>query len=204
MPTNCGGIEGIAVVPQGQITASERTVARPLTSPALAVNRRAATNLVWPLDTSTVKAEHVILAIKKIQGGKVSVIKSPGGIRRGAPVKSAGPVLVPAGVDAISRLPRDEMLEVADSTLRKRLITALQESQTDWRTVSSLADELDVSVAQVRHELSILEPETVRRPRGQESKYPDWYRLTSRGLTRPEKLLRLKAIVTFAIVDDDF
>lgn len=109
-----------------------------------------------------------------------------------------------ADTAVIDRLPRDEMLEIVDSTLRKRLLEALDQSRTDWRTVASLADELGVSKAQVQQELSMLEPQIVRRPRGQESKYPDWYRLTARGLTASEKLLRLKAIVTFSILDDDF
>lgn len=99
-------------------------------------------------------------------------------------------------------LPRREPLDIAYPS--NRLIEALADSATDFRTVSSLADQLGVPVATVKHELDRLGPEVVRRPLGQEKHYPDWYRLTEKGPTRQERMGRLKAIFGFSSMDDDF
>jgi AraC-like DNA-binding protein len=99
--------------------------------------------------------------------------------------------------------PRDDALEVADPELPKRIQRALEESTTDFRTVASLADELGVSERLIRRGLNDL-GEVVRRPLGQESRYPDWYRLSANGPTRQEKRARWKAILSFAMMDDDF
>ncbi|WP_191496158.1 hypothetical protein [Mycobacterium simulans] len=100
-------------------------------------------------------------------------------------------------------LPRNEPLDVADPDLSNRLINALDAATSDFRTVASLADELGAPENVIRHELERL-GDRVRRPLGQENRYPDWYRLTQRGPTRQERLGRLKAILGFAAMDDDF
>lgn len=100
-------------------------------------------------------------------------------------------------------LARNEPLEVADPDLGNRLVKALDASTTDFRTIASLADELGVAQDAVQHELNRL-GDKVRRPLGQESRYPTWYRLASRGPTRQERMGRLKAIFGFTAMDDDF
>lgn len=101
------------------------------------------------------------------------------------------------------QLPRNEPLDVADHELSDRVIKALDASTADFRTISSLADELAASNDAVKRELDHL-GQKVRRPLGQEYRYPDWYRLTQRGPTRQERLGRLKAILGFTAMDDDF
>lgn len=100
-------------------------------------------------------------------------------------------------------LPRNEMMGIADPHLSDRVLIALDNAVTDWRTVASLAEELNVNEEQMRKALRVL-GDQVRRPIGQEKRYPDWYRLASRGYTRQEKWARLKAIVTSTSMDDDF
>ncbi|MGO9155134.1 hypothetical protein [Mycobacterium sp.] len=100
-------------------------------------------------------------------------------------------------------LVRNGPLEVVEPALSKRIVQALEESLTDFRTVSSLADQLGVSDEMVRQELERL-GEAVRRPLGQERSYPDWYRLKAKGPTRQERLARLKAVLGFSAMDDDF
>ncbi|MHC9292036.1 hypothetical protein ACRCUN_06185 [Mycobacterium sp. LTG2003] len=100
--------------------------------------------------------------------------------------------------------PRNEPLDVADPDLSGRILKALDASTTDFRTVVSLADELGVTREAVQQELNQLGESRVRRPLGQEKRYPDWYRLTKKGPTRQERLGRLKAILGFSAMDDDF
>lgn len=87
--------------------------------------------------------------------------------------------------------------------LSERILHALKHSATDFRTVTSLAKELGVDKYAMESELDKLS-DKVRRPLGQEARYPDWYRLTDAGPTRQEKRARLKAIVTFSSMDDNF
>lgn len=99
--------------------------------------------------------------------------------------------------------PRADILDVADPELLRRLLQALQESSTDFRTVASLADEFGVSEDVIRRELDDL-GDAVRRPLGQELHYPDWYRLAAKGPTRQERRARWKAVLSFGSMDDDF
>lgn len=113
------------------------------------------------------------------------------------------PTLTKEVSKTVQALPRPEILTVAEPTLAERLLVALRNSVTDWRTVKSLAEELGVAENQVLHSLRAL-GDRVRRPVGQEKRYPDWYRLSERGLTRQERWARFKAVVTSSSMDDDF
>lgn len=93
--------------------------------------------------------------------------------------------------------------EPDEPSLGEKILHALKHSPTDFRTVKSLAKELGVGKRTIEDELEKL-GDQVRRPLGQEARYPDWYRLTEKGPTRQEKRARLKAIVTFSSMDDDF
>jgi hypothetical protein len=93
--------------------------------------------------------------------------------------------------------------EKDNSDLATRLLEALEYSTTDFRTTESLARELDVDEHTIRRGLHDL-GDTVRRPLGQQSKYPNWWRLTKKGPTRGEQLARMKAVLTFSRMDDNF
>lgn len=82
---------------------------------------------------------------------------------------------------------------------------AIARSSADFRTVLSIADELDAKPSEVRRALAMLESSgVVRRPVVVGSRYDDWYRLVSRGLTRQEKRARWRALVTFQSMRDNY
>ncbi|EFQ84694.1 hypothetical protein HMPREF0063_10035 [Aeromicrobium marinum DSM 15272] len=78
--------------------------------------------------------------------------------------------------------------------LEDRLERALAASDTDWRTVDSLAGELGVSAAATREAIRRMGSK-VRRPARTKKSEEDWYRLSSRGLTWQE---RLRILLAFA------
>ena len=71
--------------------------------------------------------------------------------------------------------------------LQDQIVDALRRSQTDFRTVQSLANELGTSVTAVRHTLRALGTR-VRNPLHGGAAYADWYRLTDNGPTSRERL----------------
>lgn len=81
----------------------------------------------------------------------------------------------------------------ANSPLPLAVMAAMVASRSDFRTVASLAAELGKPETDVRLALSLL-GEAVRRPIGAERKFPDVYRISSRGLTRREKWWRFRSI----------
>jgi len=94
-----------------------------------------------------------------------------------------------------------DILVPAAPALSEQVIRALSYTEFDWRTPASLAEELGVSELQVRQELQELGSK-VRRPLTSSDKYADWYRLSSKGLTRKEKWLRIKAVFTASPLGD--
>lgn len=82
---------------------------------------------------------------------------------------------------------------------------AIARSKSDFRTVLSLAEELDAKPSEVRHALARLEEMgTVRRPVVADPRYDDWYRLVCRGLTKQEKRARWTALLGFQRMRDDY
>lgn len=96
---------------------------------------------------------------------------------------------------------RQEVPEPVDLALPQKIKDALARTELDWRTPSSLAKELGATENQVRRALFDLGGE-VRNPITPGSKYADWYRLSSKSLTRNERLARIKAVLTGSWLGD--
>jgi len=73
---------------------------------------------------------------------------------------------------------------IEHARLLERLLAS---TATDWRTAESLAQETGLDISDVDLALVAL-GEDVRRPIRPKDNERNWYRLTSRGLTRAEKL----------------
>lgn len=71
--------------------------------------------------------------------------------------------------------------------LADRVIVALAQSATDFRTTESLARQLNCSTRDIDEAMIELD-EVVRRPHGHEKSLADWHRLVSRGKTWQERL----------------
>jgi hypothetical protein len=86
--------------------------------------------------------------------------------------------------------------------LRNVIRRALDKASSDFRTPASLAKELKVDETIIRK--TLLRMDDVRRPVVPDSKYDDWFRLKSRGLSREEKRARWFATMTFSRMRDDY
>jgi hypothetical protein len=78
---------------------------------------------------------------------------------------------------AIKNQPRS-----SQSKLQTRLLTALDETSADWRTVESLGDEVGATVRDVELALAALRP-VVRRPVAAKGDEFGLYRISTRGKT---------------------
>lgn len=87
-------------------------------------------------------------------------------------------------------------------SLTKLVLKAMKQDNHDFQPVHWIADRLASDPAEIRAVLEKL-PE-VRRPVYGGGKFADWYRLRTKGLTRRERLARLRALVTFEPMDDNF
>lgn len=74
------------------------------------------------------------------------------------------------------------------------VLKAMTESPSDFRTPGSLAQEIGVAEPEVRRALAHL-GDQVRRPVGGEPLYPDWFRVTARGMTGRELWWRIRALL---------
>lgn len=88
-------------------------------------------------------------------------------------------------------------------TTTYRVLNAITQSPSDFRTVCSLAEQLDVSPRVIRQALVEL-GDVVRQPVDPHPAYDDWWRLTSRGLTKQEKRLRFLCLITFRPMRDNW
>lgn len=89
--------------------------------------------------------------------------------------------------------------------LALRIAEEIKTTPSDFATVTSIAAALSLSGEEVRGRLpQLVEAGLVRRPVMPEAKFDDWCRWVARGLTRAEKWSRVRAIVTFAPMRDNF
>lgn len=138
------------------------------------------------------------LMIRKRRKDDLSVLAYETAARSTYDVESNGKELSDSSAEAVRE--QDVLTD-----LGKRIVKTLEEKQTDFVTVSSLVESLAVDEATVRSELMQMTPHIVRRAITFDSKYDDWYRLTSYGLTAQEKRNQTKALVTFqALRNSDY
>jgi hypothetical protein len=77
--------------------------------------------------------------------------------------------------------------------LEARVMTAVEASTTDFRTVQGLARDLNVSETAVREALVRL-GDKVRRPVGADEEYADWVRASALPRTRQERWWGFRAV----------
>lgn len=99
-------------------------------------------------------------------------------------------MLAGANTDTPRYITTDSVVELDETgeTVAAQVLRAFENSATDFRTLESLAGELGIDQDAVWAAIYHL-GDRIRRPLGHFGlKYGDWFRLTSRGPTREERL----------------